>query len=293
MSNDDINRYVKEATKYKVLSHSEERSLLTKAKFESDDRAWDKLIKHNIKLVISIAKKYTNRGLTFEDLIQEGLIGLVVGINKFDMEKTNDEGKPLKLSTYATNWIKQRITREIANTSRTIRIPVHVLNDYPMVQRLYGKFREEWGVYPSTDELTILYNKATELDLKKKLKPKTPEEISELGRLFRPTSSLDEISSDDENLTMMDYVGAEYKEQPEMSLELRENKKYLTNLLNQLTPEEKAFITLKYGLVDGKERDRKSMLAYRRMLSEDLIKREEDIFEKLRKISNKEKVNLD
>lgn len=293
MSNDDINRYVKEATKYKVLSHDEERFLLTKAKFEGDDRAWDKLIKHNIKLVISIAKKYTNRGLTFEDLIQEGLIGLVVGINKFDMEKTNDEGKPLKLSTYATNWIKQRITREIANTSRTIRIPVHVLNDYPMVQRLYGKFREEWGVYPSTDELTILYNKATELDLKKKLKPKTPEEIAELGRLFRPTSSLDEISSDDENLTMMDYVGAEYKEQPEMSLELRENKKYLINLLDQLTPEEKAFITLKYGLVDGKERDRKSMLAYRRMLSEDLIKREEEIFEKLRKISNKEKVNLD
>lgn len=281
MLSDDIGPFVLVATKHKVLTQDEERALLKRAQADYDDPAWDLLVKHNFKLVISLAKKYTNKGLPFEDLIQEGLLGLMDGIAKFDLDRTFN-GKHLKLSTYATSWIKQRITRAIANTSRLIRIPVHILNEYPLVQRLYGKFREQWGVYPNTEELTVLYNKAIELDEKKKLKPKTTEEIAELGRYFRPTMSLDEINSEDENLKILDYCIDENTETPEESLEVRETKKYIRSLVDKLDQEDRLFIMLLYGLVDGKQRNRKALSLMKKMSDKELAEKEEEILEKLR-----------
>lgn len=285
---DDIVAFIKEATKHKVLTQAEERVLLKKAQADIKDPAWGLLIKHNMKLVISIAKRYVNKGLLFEDLIQEGMLGLMDGIAKFDMERTFN-GKPLKLSTYATSWIKQRITRAIANTSRLIRIPVHILNEYPLVQRLYGKFREQWGVYPNTDELTVLYNKAVELDVKKKLKPKTSEEIAELGRYFRPSVSLDEINSEDENLTVMDYIKEDDSDQPECLLECSETKKYMTALVAKLDPQDRVFISILYGLADGKQRKRRSMSVINKLTEKELAEKEKLILDKLRELIDEDK----
>lgn len=284
---DDILHYIKIGNKNKVLSQAEERALLTKAQGNPKDPAWELLVKHNLRLVISIAKRYTNKGLTFEDLIQEGMLGLMDGIAKFDMTRTFN-GKYLKLSTYATSWIKQRITRALANTSRLIRIPVHILNEYPLVQRLYGKFREQWGVYPNSDELSILYNKAIEIDPKKRLKPKTTEEIAEIGRYFRPPSSLDQVNSEDENLTILDYVIDESTESPEGSLETVETKKYVLSLIDKLSQEDKIFISILYGLFDGKAKNRKSMSLIRKMSDKELLQKEQDILNELRNLINKD-----
>lgn len=295
-SSEDISYFTALATKYKVLSHEEERNLVKRAQDDPKDHAWDILIKHNIRLVISIAKRYLNKGLSFEDLVQEGTLGLMEGITKFDLDRTYN-GKHLKLSTYATNWIKQRITRAIANTSRLIRIPVHILNEYPLVQRLYGKFREQWGKYPNADELEVLYNKAVELDVKKKLKPKTKEEIAELGRFFRPTTSLDEINSEDENLTILDYCTSN-EEQPDNILQNNETKMYVKGLIEKLGPEDKIFISILFGLVDGKQKNRKAMSQIRKMTEKELEQKELEILNKLREFikedqnSNKFKANL-
>ncbi len=283
MSNDDISIYTEYATKYKVLTHDQERALLIKAKADLNSPAWETLLRHNVRLVISIAKRYTNKGLPFEDLIQEGMLGLMDGILKFDLDRTFN-GKPLKLSTYATSWIKQRITRALANTSRLIRIPVHILNEYPLVQKLYGKFREQWGVYPNTDELTVLYNKAIEMDRKKKLKPKTPEEIAEIGRYFRPTSSLDEVNSEDENLTVLDYIIDESGDTPENLVEIKETKEFITKLVNKLPQEDKVFISILYGLIDGKQRSRRQMTLIRKMSEKELADKERDILAKLKQM---------
>jgi RNA polymerase primary sigma factor len=118
MAGDDITMFTIEASKYEVLTKDKEKILIALAQQEPpDELAWAKLTKHNIKLVISIAKKYVGQGLAFEDLIQEGMMGLMKGIDKFDLEK-RVAGKPLALSTYATWWIRQTITRAIDNTSR-------------------------------------------------------------------------------------------------------------------------------------------------------------------------------
>jgi len=302
----DISFYIKLANKHPLLSHEEERRLLLALKSDQTDKqkakAIDKLVKHNLGLVIHQAKKYTNRGLPLVDLIQEGWAGLVTGIIKFDVTRKKDDGNFLKLSTYVTWWIRQGITRAIANQGKMIRIPINILADYTKVQILYGKFVESTETRPNSEDLAFIYNTAVELDKQErakdktkkpsKLKPKTPEEMSELGRMFQTVSSLDEPSSEDENLTLLDYV-SDTCSPHDGTLEINENQNYLNKLLNYLNEEEKNYIKIRFGLVDGKDRDRKTMSALRKMTAEQVEQKEKLIFEKLRSYAIKGKVNLD
>jgi RNA polymerase primary sigma factor len=283
-TSEDITEFTKRASKYEVLSKPEEKELIKLAQ-QGNLKAWDRLIKHNIKLVISIAKKYTQQGLSFEDLIQEGMVGLVTAIQKFDLNKTH-EGKPLALSTYATWWIRQHITRAIANTSRLIRVPIHRLNEYSLITRVYREFVERWGKRPNSEELEILIKKAAERDVKGRIKELSKEEIEMLGRMLHPLVYLDQINSEDENLTMLDYISAEEEGQPEVSIEFKADKEYLFKLLKYLNDEDRTFILMKFGMIDGKERK-----VMPKMSESEVNRKTEEILTKLRKIANKDKVN--
>jgi RNA polymerase primary sigma factor len=283
VAGEDIQAFTKIASKYAVLTKEEEKRLIALAQQDPPDKdAWDKLIKHNIKLVIHIAKKYTNQGLTFEDLIQEGICGLIISIQKFDLRRG-------ALSTYATWWIRQAITRAIDNTSRSVRIPIHRLNEYRVVRRVYREFVERWGVTPNSEELSILITRAAEIDPKKRLKAMSKEDVELLGRMLHPQVHLDESNSEDENLTMLDYLSTEEDASPEAISEVSMNKERLLEVLNILPDEERNFIMIKFGLIDGKERDRKDM----RMSETEVQKKTEAILAKLSQVARREDFNLD
>jgi RNA polymerase sigma factor (sigma-70 family) len=274
-------------SKYKVLSKPEEKILIAAAQADPPDKvAWDKLIRHNIGLVIKIAKRHTNQGLEFSDLIQEGLYGLIIAIQKFDLKRG-------ALSTYATWWIRQAITRAIDNTSRSVRIPIHKLNEYRIVRRVYREFVERWGTTPNSEELSILITRASEIDPKKRIKAMSRESVELLGRMLHPQVYLDEANSEDENLTMLDYLASSPEQQPEAMIELEHNKANLIAMLRLLPEDERVFIMIKFGLIDGKERDKKEMASYRRMSEIDTQKRLDSILFKLRCMMNREDFNLE
>ncbi len=152
---DPIKIYLKEISNIELLSPSRERQLAMRLKKEIK-KARDELIKANLRLVISIAKRYTGRGLSFLDLIQEGNIGLIKAVDKFDWRKG------FKFSTYATWWIRQSITRAIADQARTIRIPVHLVETINRMNRVIREYLQEHGEYPSTEELAKIMKKPEE-----------------------------------------------------------------------------------------------------------------------------------
>lgn len=301
MANEDISQFTRLASKYAVLDKVEEKRLITLAQ-NGDTLAWNKLVRHNFRLVIHYAKKYVNQGLDFEDLIQEGLIGLCIAIHKFDTSRG-------ALSTYATWWIRQAITRALDNTSRPIRIPIHKLNEFRVVRRVYREFVEKWsvaeeeyeedgepqertGATPTADELAILIAKAAEIDPKKRLKNIDRDEIEFLGRMLMPVTSLDKSHSDDENLSALDFLAAETEQQPEVLAEDQSNKIKLLDKLKLLDEDDRIFVMLKFGLADGRERDRKQMSAFKKMTEADAQKRLDSILAKLRKLCTREEFNV-
>jgi RNA polymerase primary sigma factor len=305
MASEDIQMFIDIANKHKTLNQQQERELLQKIHDNPKgskpyEIAMDKLIKHNLALVIKHAKKYTGKGLDLEDLLQEGWMGLLEGINKFDIKRTH-EGRLLKLSTYVTWWIRQRISRAIANTGRTIRIPIHILAEYTTVQKLYGKFVEENEYYPSSQELSELYNKAMDIEREtkkdpakkpSKLKTKTAREISDLGRLFHPVCPLDEPNSEDENLSLMDYMSIDDSDLPEERLETKTNNEYLRMLLNTLNEDDRIFIMYKFGMLDGVVKDRKLLAKVKKLDEQQVEEKEKEILKKLKSFANKDKLNL-
>lgn len=269
------------------MTKDEEKRLIALAQLDPPDQAaWDRLVKHNVALVISIAKKYQNQGLPFEDLLQEGIIGLCISIGKFDLSRG-------ALSTYATWWIRQAITRAIDNNSRPIRIPIHKLNEYRVVRRVYREFVERWGVTPNSEELSILVTKAAEIDPKKRIKAMSKEEVEFLGRMLHPHASLNESNSEDENLTILDFLSGDEEQQPEEVVEIVHNKTNLFKHLGELPEEERIFIMLKFGLMDGKERDKREMAAYKRMSELEAQRKVDSILVKLRRVMDREVFNLE
>ena len=190
---DPIKIYLKEISNIELLSPSRERQLAMRAQ-KGDKKARDELIKANLRLVISIAKRYTGRGLSFLDLIQEGNIGLIKAVDKFDWRKG------FKFSTYATWWIRQSITRAIADQARTIRIPVHLVETINRMNRVIREYLQEYGEYPTTEELA-------------KIMKKPEEKINEILMSARDVLSLNSpISSgtgDDEESETGDFVSSE------------------------------------------------------------------------------------
>jgi RNA polymerase primary sigma factor len=224
--------YLKEIGKISLLTPSKERELARRVQ-KGDNKARRELIKANLRLVVSIAKRYIGRGLSFLDLIQEGNIGLIKAVEKFDYKKG------YKFSTYATWWIRQAITRAIADQARTIRVPVHMVETINKVNKVIRAHLQEQGEYPSVEELG-------------KLTGKSPEKIEEILAASKETISLESPISGDEESTMGDFVHDESVEKPQesaMKMLLRER---IDHVLDTLSPREAMVLKMRYGLLDGK-----------------------------------------
>ncbi len=229
---DPIKKYLKEIGKTPLLKFEEEVSLAKR--YESgDEEAKEQLIKANLRLVVSIAKKYLGRRLSFLDLIQEGNKGLIRGVEKYDWRRG------FKFSTYATWWIRQAITRAIADQSRTIRIPVHMVDQINRYYKTQRKLTQKLGREPKTKEV------AKEMQL-------TVEEVENLMRISQQPKSLSTPIGDDKETTLEQFIAD--KNQPtlydKVSKELL--KDALSKVLDTLSPRERKVLTLRFGLEDSK-----------------------------------------
>lgn len=230
VSEDSVKMYLKEIGKVKLLTKGDEFSL-SKNMSEGDMLSKDMLIVANLRLVVSIAKKYTGRGILFLDLIQEGNIGLIRAVEKFDYSKG------YKFSTYATWWIRQAITRAIADQSRTIRVPVHMVETINKIRKVSRQLMQELSRKPTDEELAAHSN----LSLSK---------IKEIVRVSQVPLSL-EMPVGDEVGFLGDFVEDVKQDLPERGV-LRESLKgTLREVLEELTERESNVLKLRFGLDDG------------------------------------------
>ena len=228
---DPVRIYLKEIGMYPLLSKERELEL-AKRKNEGDKAAVEELINCNLRLVVSIAKKYTGRGLTFLDLIQEGNLGLIKGIEKYDYEKG------FKVSTYATWWIKQAITRALADKSRTIRIPVHMVEEINKVVRAQKSLTLELGYEPSHKQL------ADKLGLDE-------ERLVEILQFAADSTSLDMKVGDEEDSSLADFIADKNAVSPEGFAEQEHLKDNINQMLEVLTERERNIIIERFGLLSG------------------------------------------
>jgi RNA polymerase primary sigma factor len=238
-ANDPVKMYLHEIGKISLLSREQEVELASRV-VAGEKCARDELITANLRLVVSIAKKYMGRGLSFLDLIQEGNLGLIRAVEKFDPTKG------FKFSTYATWWIRQAITRAIADQSRTIRIPVHMIETVRELQRLKKEHVHEHGAAPDLQALS------SELGI--------PEEkIKQVENVSQYTTSLERPIGEDEEDTLGDFL--EDKDAPSPTKETYRMflVEELDRALNQLSDREKDILKLRYGLEDGHPRTLKDV----------------------------------
>lgn len=234
MFSDLIQMYLKEIGSVPLLTFSEEMAL-AKRKDKGDKIAKQKLIQANLRLVVSIAKKFTGRKLSLLDLIQEGSIGLSRAVEKFDYKRG------YKFSTYATWWIKQAITRALADQSRTIRIPVHMVETINRFQQVQRRLLQELGREPLPEELADEMNE----DIKK---------IRHIIDISQDTVSIEtSISnkSDDKESTLADFIEDKKTASPVRLIQLELLKNYIEEIINELQPREKKILEMRFGLVDG------------------------------------------
>ena len=232
-SDDPIRMYMKEIGSVPLLKPDEEQELAKKMS-EGDPNAKKKMIEANLRLVVSIAKRYNGRGLHFSDLIQEGNLGLMKAVDKFDYSMG------YKFSTYATWWIRQSITRAIADQARTIRIPVHMVETINKVIRTSRQLMQELGRDPNEEEI------AKRLDM-------PIEKVRDILKVAQEPVSLETPIGDEEDSHLADFIPSEDASDPaDLASELLMNEK-LREVLNTLTPREKRVIELRYGIPDGKQ----------------------------------------
>ncbi|BBE30889.1 RNA polymerase sigma factor SigA [Tepiditoga spiralis] len=232
--NDPIKIYLKEIGRINLLTTRREKQLAMRAQ-KGDKHARDELIKANLRLVISIAKRYIGRGLSFLDLIQEGNIGLIKAVNKFDWRKG------FKFSTYATWWIRQAITRAIADQARTIRIPVHMVETINRLNKIIREFLQDNGKYPTNEELA-------------KLMDKSEDKINEILMAARETISADSpiTGSDDDDSSIGDFLADDNIDHPEEAAVKMILREEIEKILDTLQPKEATVLKMRYGLLDGK-----------------------------------------
>lgn len=248
------------------------------------DAAITKLIKHNYRLIISIARKFQGKGLSWSDLIQFGSDGFVYAVAKFDMTTGN------KLSTFATQWIRQRISRAIENFSRAIRIPIHMQAIINEVKHIYKECLEDGEGPPTSRDITKIYNENRRK--KKNFQPITKEEAEEVGRHMQHITSLNEAAGDDENLTILDYI-RDACPGPEGDIEVDMDKQELNRLIVKLPKEDQVFIKFKYGLVDGSPKsDAKAAQAFSIPIKQ-VKEMETNILAQLNSFANPAKTNLE
>ena len=229
---DPVRMYLKEIGQVKLLT-AEEEIELAKRVSEGDKKAKDRLTEANLRLVVSIAKKYSGRGLHILDLIQEGNTGLIRAVDKFDYTKGN------KFSTYATWWIRQAITRAIADQARTIRIPVHMVEVINKATRCNRKLVQELGREPTLEEI------AAELNL-------PIEKIIEANRTAADTLSLDMPVGDEEDTTIGSFVEDDNTPGPVDATSNAMLSEALTEILGTLTEREADVLRMRFGMYDGR-----------------------------------------
>ena len=234
-ADDSVRLYLREIGKIPLLSPEEEQELAQRI-VKGDKKAKDKMVESNMRLVVSIAKRYGGRGLDFLDLIQEGNTGLLRAVEKFDPEKG------FKFSTYATWWIRQAITRAIADQARTIRIPVHMVETINKVLRTTRKLTTELNREPTNEEI------AKELDME-------PEKVDYVMRIKQDIASLDASvghEGDDEDSVLGDFVEDEERDSPEDSAANQILKEQLAEILSTLSEREQKIIRLRFGIGGGR-----------------------------------------
>ena len=231
---DPVRMYLKEIGTVALLTADEELEL-AKRKTEGDVAAKEKLIEANLRLVVSIAKRYTGRGMSFLDLVQEGNLGLIKGVEKFDYTKG------YKLSTYATWWIRQSVTRALADHARTIRVPVHMVETINRMSKMQRKLTLELGYEPSTKEL------ADALDM-------TEEKVLEIMQIAREPASLETPIGEEDDSNLGDFVADNNTVTPEANIESVMLREHIDVLLKDLKDREREVIILRFGLRDGHPR---------------------------------------
>ena len=233
-TDDPVRMYLREIGKIELLSFDEELEL-AKRILKGDEEAKQKLAESNLRLVVSIAKKYVGRGLLFLDLIQEGNMGLIKAVEKFDYTKG------YKFSTYATWWIRQAITRAIADQARTIRIPVHMVETINRLIRTSRLLLQRLGREPSPDEI------AEEMDL-------PVEKVMEIQKIAQDPVSLETPIGEEDDSHLGDFIQDEDSPAPQDSASFTLMKEQLDEVMNTLTPREAKVLKLRFGLEDGRAR---------------------------------------
>ncbi len=232
--NDPVRMYLKEIGRVDLLSAEEEINLAKRIE-EGDEEAKRRLAEANLRLVVSIAKRYVGRGMLFLDLIQEGNMGLIKAVEKFDYRKG------YKFSTYATWWIRQAITRAIADQARTIRIPVHMVETINKLIRVQRQLLQDLGREPSPEEI------AEDMDL-------TPEKVREILKIAQEPVSLETPIGEEDDSHLGDFIEDQDATSPSEHAAYELLKEQLEDVLDTLTDREENVLRLRFGLDDGRTR---------------------------------------
>ncbi len=233
-TNDPVRMYLKEIGKVRLLTAAEEVQLAKRIE-KGDMNAKSRLVEANLRLVVSIAKKYVGRGMLFLDLIQEGNLGLIRAVEKFDYKKG------YKFSTYATWWIRQAITRAIADQARTIRIPVHMVETINKLIRVQRQLLQKYGREPTAEEI------AKQMEF-------TPDKVREIMKISQEPVSLETPIGEEEDSHLGDFIEDSDVEAPSDAASFTMLQEQLNEVLNTLNDRERKVIQLRFGLQDGHPR---------------------------------------
>ena len=231
---DPVRMYLREIGRIPLLTYDEELDLAKKV-LQGDEDAKQKLAESNLRLVVSIAKKYVGRGMLFLDLIQEGNMGLIKAVEKFDYTKG------FKFSTYATWWIRQAITRAIADQARTIRIPVHMVETINKLIRTSRHLLQQLGREPTPEEI------AAEMEI-------PVEKVIEIQKIAQDPVSLETPIGEEDDSHLGDFIQDDDSPAPQDSAAYTMLREQLEEVMNTLTPREAKVLKLRFGLEDGKSR---------------------------------------
>ena len=232
---DPVRTYLKEIGRVPLLNAEDEKKYAVRMK-NGDENAKNKIVEANLRLVVSIAKKHVGKGMAFLDLIQEGNLGLMKAVDKFDSEKG------YKFSTYATWWIRQAITRAIADQARTVRIPVHMVETIHRVSRISRQLLQELGREPTPEEI------AANID------NMTPEKVRDTMKYALEPVSLETPIGEEEDSHLGDFIPDEDSPSPSESAAYTLLKEQINEVLKTLTPREEEVLRLRFGLDDGRAR---------------------------------------
>ena len=232
--NDPVRMYLKEIGKVRLLTADEEVELARRIE-QGDEEAKRRLTEANLRLVVSIAKRYVGRGMQFLDLNQEGNVGLLKAVEKFD------HNKGCKFSTYATWWIRQAITRAIADQARTIRVPVHMVETINRVVRTSRQLLQDLGREPTTEEIA----KAMDMPV---------ERVAEVMKISQDPVSLETPVGEEDDSHLGDFIADDDKQEPQEAATQNLLKEQLNEVMETLTDREYKVLSLRFGLEDGRPR---------------------------------------